>query len=86
AHYANRLEELLAELQIQAWNFNTQVAPGDTYIEKAKSALESCSHIFVFFNPLPILNPFYYGKNITENCHFDSCYAHIFFNCIFADN
>lgn len=52
AHFANRIEELLSELQIQAWNFNTQVAPGEAYIDKAKSALESCSHIFVLIGPV----------------------------------
>lgn len=52
AGYANRIEELLGELQIQSWNFNTQVGPGDSYIEKAKPALESCSHIFVLIGPV----------------------------------
>lgn len=51
-HFANRIEELLAELQIQAWNLNTQVAPEEAYIDKAKSALESCSHIFVLIGPV----------------------------------
>jgi hypothetical protein len=52
ADFANRIEDLLAELQIQAWNFNTQVAPGEAYIDKARTALESCTHIFVLIGPM----------------------------------
>ena len=49
--YASLMEQKLHGLGIPAWNFNTQVSPGDVYLEKAKNALESCTHIMVLVGP-----------------------------------
>lgn len=50
--FANRMEQKLAELGVTAWNFNTQVGPGDAYLDKAKHTLETCTHIMVLVGPV----------------------------------
>ncbi len=58
AEYANRMEQLLLQLNIRSWNFNTAVLPGDNYVEKVQPALSGCSHIMVLLGPTTRLSRF----------------------------
>lgn len=49
--FANKLEKILKDMSVDAWNFSTGVAEGDNYLEKAREPLENCSHILVLIGP-----------------------------------